>query len=450
MTNAVIPYFILQTLLVGWAVYWWVYRRDEIPLLITGFFLFCGSFRAIMLALGLAESVTMGIETFALLDEKSYVDALGEIVFGETILVASYCLTQRKILPQRMSGFPGHKRNWLVWSVFGIYAAILPIALITRSHVSQQASQGKSLAFEVSSYAILWPMGLVGVAILIICIWRFRLFIGLSEKLAAVLILTSIAWFTYGPSMRFLFLGWILAGGVIWSATAHPSRRHLGLAAAGVLAVGIFGLAGAMRHEDSGRGIGEDALTRLTSAEDANMLDGFVMLQRVFPEILPHTWGEEHLAILTRPIPRAIWPNKPVGGYMNKLGLFNATSSSTTGISPTLFGTFYQEGGLLGIVVLSVVYGYGLGRLIYWSAGLTPFAALVVRASTFAGLLPLMRSGDLPGVCAWLGMAFWPCAIILFFLRGSLRRGHGKRRRSSRTKIKNKIILRYAQGRDSI
>jgi hypothetical protein len=149
------------------------------------------------------------------------------------------------------------------------------------------------------------------------------------------------------------------------------------------------------------------------------MLDGMVLLQQVYPTVLPHSFGREHLNILLRPIPRAIWPEKPVGGYMNQLG-FNTVLTGTTGISPTLFGTFYQEGGTIGIVVLSALYGLGLGRFVRWSVSLPAFASLVLRGSLIAALIPLLRAGDLPGVYSWLGMAFWPCVVVLFLLKRSL------------------------------
>lgn len=439
---------VVQIMLVCWAAYWWIHRRDEIPLLITGFFLFCGSFRGVMLATGFAVPVSMGAGLFAASDASDFLEALELIVLGESLFIASYCLTQRRILRRVRRGFPRGRPSWLVGSVFGMFAAIFPIALITRGHVSSQINQGKSLAFEVSSYAILWPMGLVGVAILLLCVWRFGLLSGFLEKCAACVILASIAWFTYGPTLRFLFLGWLLAAGLIWSATARAERRFWGLLAAGGLAVIAFGMAGAMRQEFSEKGIERDTVSRLTSAEDANMLDGFVMLRQVFPVMLPYSWGEEHLAILTRPIPRSIWPNKPVGGYMNKLGVFNASSSGTTGISPTLFGTFYQEGGVIGIIVLSIAYGIGLGRLISWAASLPPFASVVVRASAFAGLVPLMRCGDLPGVYSWLGMSFWPCALILLLLNNWSKRVERMRKR--RPKRSTRVALRSDESRGSI
>jgi hypothetical protein len=34
-----------------------------------------------------------------------------------------------------------------------------------------------------------------------------------------------------------------------------------------------------------------------------------------------------------------------------------------------------------------------------------------------AGLVPLLRGGDLAGVWAWMGMAFWPCMLLIWRYR---------------------------------
>jgi hypothetical protein len=214
------------------------------------------------------------------------------------------------------------------------------------------------------------------------------------------------------------------------------------------LAVISFGAAGVMRQEFSINGIKQDTLTRVTSAEDANMLDGFVMLRQVFPALLPYSWGKEHLGILARPIPRSVWPNKPLGGYMNQLGFYDRGSGGTTGISPTLFGTFYQEGGVPGLMFLSMIYGFGLGRLVSWAAALPPFASVLVRASVFAGLIPLMRCGDLAGVYSWLGMSFWPCVLVLWLLKNSSKRSRADA--EAPFKRSSRVSLRSNESRGSI
>ncbi len=129
----------------------------------------------------------------------------------------------------------------------------------------------------------------------------------------------------------------------------------------------------------------------------------------------------EHLEILLRPIPRSLWPEKPVGGYMNQLGLITADTGFTLGISPTLFGSFYAEAGLMGIAVFSSVYGAILAAIVRYTARLQLFAGVLIRAILCASLIPLLRGGDLPGIYAWIGMAFWPCFLLLWLKRSDLK-----------------------------
>src|SRR5437762_5368865 len=147
------------------------------------------------------------------------------------------------------------------------------------------------------------------------------------------------------------------------------------------------------------------------------MLDGFALLRQVYPKLLDYSNGEEHLEILERPIPRRWWPDKPVGGYMNKLGIITADTGFTLGISPSLFGSFYQEGGLVGVLFLSMIYGFGFGRLVSFSTRIVPLAGLLIRGILAAAIVPLLRGGDLPGIYAWFGMSFWPCFLLLWLRR---------------------------------
>ncbi|OYT71277.1 MAG: hypothetical protein CFK52_08610 [Chloracidobacterium sp. CP2_5A] len=134
------------------------------------------------------------------------------------------------------------------------------------------------------------------------------------------------------------------------------------------------------------------------------MLDGFVIVRFVYPELIDFTLGLEHLEVVTRPIPRSLWPDKPVGGYVNKLGLRDE-SQGTLGISQSIYGSFYGEGGTIGIAVFAIIYGLGCAILTRWMVRLHPFVYTVLRGLFVAWLIPLLRGGDLPGIYAWLGMS---------------------------------------------
>ncbi|MEO0853282.1 MAG: hypothetical protein AAFY15_07230, partial [Cyanobacteria bacterium J06648_11] len=90
---------------------------------------------------------------------------------------------------------------------------------------------------------------------------------------------------------------------------------------------------------------------------------------------------------------------------------------TTLGFSPTLFGDFYSEAGIFGIIALSIVYGVAIASIVKYSTRLQPFASVLVRAMICSSLVPLLRGGDLAGIYAWLGMSFWPCLLLLILKR---------------------------------
>jgi len=292
------------------------------------------------------------------------------------------------------------------------------ISLWTRRSVAVQTASGKSMGFEVSSYLSLFSLSLVGVAILIATLWKSRAFRSGGETFGAALLFAGIFYLTFQPGMRFQFLGWCIAVTIIL-ASGQPFLRRTQVLVIGLVgAVALFAVAGALRNvEDSTGELEQSAWERFAFAEDANMLDGFALLRQVYPEILNYSHGGEHVEIFERPIPRAWWPDKPVGGYMNKLGIITADSGFMLGISPSLFGSFYQEGGLVGVVILSIIYGFGFGRLVSFSTRIVPLAGLLLRGMLAAAMVPLLRGGDLPGIYAWFGMSFWPCLLLLWLGR---------------------------------
>jgi oligosaccharide repeat unit polymerase len=276
-------------------------------------------------------------------------------------------------------------------------------------------------ALEISSYLLLFPFALIGVSILNIALWKTGGYRLLGYKVIGALILLYVAYLTFGPHMRFQFLGWMAGAAIIIAINNTRKNRLIILGGAAVLGIAAFAVAGSMRDNASRLNeTGNPALERFVTANDANMLDGFVLLEQVYPDRLGYTWGMDHVEILLRPIPRSLWPDKPVGGYANRLG-FNDYDEGITTISPSLFGSFYAEGGLVGIVILSIIYGAGLAKIMSYSIRLQPFACLILRAVLCASLVPMLRGGDIAGSYAWIGMAYWPCFLLLWWKRKSLR-----------------------------
>jgi hypothetical protein len=400
----------------------WVWkRRDEIPLLVSVLLFYVFTFRFWAILQGWTVPANLTNFGFEPISGADCLAVLRLAFLGETVWLTVHMLWQkwRIDIPEVIAS--PVLLDWLRVRTFLLAMVCIPLALFVRELVRRQALEGRSLAFEISSYMSLFPLSLVGIAILLAVLWKAG---GLPSgilKFFAFFFLALIGLLTFQPSFRFQFLGWFVAA-VIISSSGYTFARRSVLVTFGVIgAVGLFALAGALRHaEDEEVDLQQSAWERFAFAHDANMLDGFAFLRQVYPDRLDYSFGREHLEIFQRPIPRAWWPGKPVGGYMNKLGIITAETGFTLGISPSLFGSFYQEGGVGGVIVISALYGFAFAGLVRYTVRIHPLAGLLIRGVACAALVPLLRGGDLPGIYAWFGMSFWPIVLLLWLRRHEL------------------------------
>ena len=409
---------------IGWIIVsaiWFWRRGDEFPLILSLFLFYVFAFRFWALLEGWTTPVNISPFGFAPVAVEGCLESHALGVLGQTILLGVYILVQnRKISVPRVIA-SAHFLQWLRTRTFVLVVVCTGLATLTRRAVGAQIDVGKSMAFEISSYMSLFPMVLISAGVLLALLWKAGGLNLVGHKFFALAMLGAVAYLTFDSSSRFQFLGWILASTIILTA-GLPFRQKALFALLGLTtAAALFAAAGTLRGaNDPEVAMQEESVNRFAFASDANMLDGFVLLRQVYPDMLNYSYGLEHLEIFTRPIPRAWWPAKPVGGYLNKLGIFDANSGFTLGISPSLFGSFYQEGGIIGVVLLSALYGYGFARLIRFAAVIHPLGGLLIRAIACAAVVPLLRGGDLPGIYAWFGMAFWPCFLVLWIWRKEL------------------------------
>lgn len=411
----------LATVQICWLLvsgFWILRRNDEIPLLISFLLFYVTGYRYWAVTSGLNDWVNLSQFGVSYFTQPEALTALGYLVLGQSFFLCTYLWNQRRkmpvVKPTALSPFLAWLRPKVI--VFGLFC--MPLVLLVRGNVATQVRSGRSLAFQVSGYLYQFPFVLVGIATLIMCLWKFGGMPKLWHKVAAIVILLGVSSLTFQVSGRFQLIGWLATMGIIFSSSFKPGRRLLLLGGFLVLSVTIFAIAGAMRSHSASGELQQAALDRFIGAEDANMLDGFMLLRRYIPDIVPYRLGMTHLEILLRPIPRAIWPGKPVGGgYMAQAGLSDSQSGQTIGISPTLLGDFYSEGGVFAMLLLAIVYGFALAKLVRWTVWLHPFAGVLIRAMICAALVPVLRGGDIAGVAAWLGMAFWPCLLVLWLRR---------------------------------
>jgi hypothetical protein len=411
----------IQTALLVFAIVWFFRRNDEVPLIIAGLTMFFSSYRYYAVTHGWGEWVET-IYTFGLppIADEDALEVLPLIAFGELVLMATYCLRMRRKLPvivaEGLQRLPPRTVSSLL--ILGIVFFFL-----------SEYSRGAAFNLTNSSYVFLLPLTTIGMATLLVAAWRFGALHTPFQKGVCLLIVTAAAYNNFGAFLRFQFVGLVIGITVVLSVFYAPRQRAAALLLGTLVALLAFSVGGVLRQADNvndKEGAFQNLSSsweRLMAGEDANMLDGFAIVHFVYPELMDFTLGMEHLEVLIRPIPRELWPDKPVGGYVNKLGLRDA-SQGIVGISPSIYGSFYGEGGIIGIAVLAILYGLGLAAVTEWMTKLHPFLYSVMRGLFVAWMIPLLRGGDLPGIYAWLGMSSLTVLIFAWSNRRLLKQAN--------------------------
>ncbi len=356
-------------------------------------------------------SVAYSYNIFTPMTDAKAIYALTLFLTGTLIFIFSYIYHNKKLpyptiykdSPDLLSEFVKEKKLFILIG----FIIFLGINTLFRGLISGPMALG-------NSYFLLFGMGVASFILLGFLAYRNEE--GNKRKMYLVMIIYGI-YISYNPSQRFQFLSWMVAIGIIALQSYTPKNKLKYYIIGGAFVMLFFSLAGvARKHNLSNMSISqmyEAAMERSETKEDQNMLDGFMMVLDVYPEHLDYHWGMEHLEILMRPIPRKLWPGKPVGGYANKLGL-NDVNKGTIGISQTIYGTFYGEGGIIGIIIFSILYGWLFVKLFRYSEYYDSDMKWLLKGIIIASFVPILRGGDLPGIIAFIGMSYWPVILFLY------------------------------------
>jgi oligosaccharide repeat unit polymerase len=92
---------------------------------------------------------------------------------------------------------------------------------------------------------------------------------------------------------------------------------------------------------------------------EVNQVEIFALVTNLFPDSMPFLYGKTYLDLVYQPIPRSIWPNKPLpSGFLLGQLFFGID----VGAPPTIIGDLYMNFGGVGVFLGMILYG------IVWSA----------------------------------------------------------------------------------
>lgn len=214
-----------------------------------------------------------------------------------------------------------------------------------------------------------------------------------------------------------------LAAAIYWRMSPALKRKALMFGLPAISIVAMIWAAAAV----SGRNAGTIDWDKATNVDYVGfeMFRELLYLQRHIPENSDFKHGHTYYVQMVNPIPRFLWPGKPIGDAGLELaGLRNSVANGADlTISPGLIGEMHWNGGIVGILLVSGLMGY-LAKS--WDR-VRPLAAESLLAFTIfaAGLAVIFLSGraiNMPvlyGIIAIL-------VLLMFFAKPKKRRKHSR------------------------
>ena len=404
---------LLSLITIVFSLKYYFSNNDEIPLSLAIFNFIAGVSRYRLVESGTSSfvSVNYTLDIFNL-TFSSALKSSSFILLGTICFILSYVYNKNMLLKHRLT--KQIDSQYMLDKFIRLHSRKIVLGFVVFYMLNSLVSINSYTNIALGTgYIFLLGFGYGGFILLILLLIGSKE-ISLFFRMLLIILLVVTIPLTFQPYLRFAFLSWAVAATFLFIKNAVASRKFLFFSISLATLIIAFSYFGMLRSEDRSNATITSSINRVLKFEDVNFLDGFMMVLDVYPEHLDYHLGGEHLEILLRPIPRKIWANKPLGGYANKLGLNDLESAVTVGISPTLYGSFYGEGGIIGIIVLSVIYGRCLAWLFFLVRRYNSDLKYLIKGVIFSSLIPLLRGGDLPGVYAFIGMSFWPIFIFMW------------------------------------
>lgn len=411
--DSTLVYFILLFNLAV-AIFYFINKKCEVPLFIALFNAMV-YYRIITLELGYSTFVNFNYKIdFEFTMELAY--KISDLVLlGSSVMLYTFIFIHKPVL-KKMPDSNQYLKSFLVSKRTYIFIGLL-VFTIFQLFLSGNISEG---------YGNLSKLANSSFVLLMFLLFYFTPNTSIQRKLIYLAVFLFIGYVSYSPALRFQFLGWMIPVAYFLTYNIKPLPKLA------VMIVGLFGImvifsaAGVLRYNQieaiSNEELYEESVERMQVSDDVNFIDGFMMMYQVYPKYLDHTNGVEHLNILLRPIPRTIWPGKPLAGWFHNYQEKYGIEKVSVGFSPTLYGVFYAEFAEAGIVILSIVWAFFLSYMYRTLSRFNSDLFKILIGIFLTALIPIFRSGDLAGDFAIVLMSYWPIIVFVYHYKKYVRK----------------------------
>lgn len=135
----------------------------------------------------------------------------------------------------------------------------------------------------------------------------------------------------------------------------------------------------------------------------------------VVPSQVPHTYGSTYFLWIVSPVPRSIWPDKPIVRIGGILGHSVYGTRDSNGIPPGFVAEAYLNFGWLGIPLISLLFGAGIRQFyrIYGRASYKDCKKMMIYATLFAPIVFGGLSSDFTGFVTRSAQLLIPLLLAL-------------------------------------
>ena len=403
------------------SILFYLQKRCELPLFVALFNMMV-QYRVLSLELGLSQFVNFDYQIDFVFSFEIAYKVAELIMIGSTVMIYAIMFFFKPPVKKIKDDNDLLKKFILQRKTY----VFIGLAFFTLVHIAISDVQS-------SSYSYLTKLANSSFLLLFFLIYMYTKLSNLQVKVLYLSTFIIVGFITYSAELRFQFLGWMIPVGYFLTRNIKPLPKMWFMLGGLFAILIIFSAARVLRYtKTEARVITMEELyvesyERMAESDDVNFIDGFMMMYQIYPRYLDYTYGFDHLNILLRPIPRVFWPDKPLAGwfqnYQKKYGL----EKTTIGFSPTLYGVFYAEMGTEGIIVFSVLWAYGLVWLYRYINQFNSDLSWLLTGVMLTALIPIFRSGDLPGDIAIVLMSYWPIIYFVYKYKQFLKKEKQRR-----------------------
>lgn len=339
--------------------------------------------------------------------------ALGAALIGAVGLTIGYFVP----LGRRI----GHRTPSLPNEMYDSTLVLLTIVLIVVALVAfPTLFRGAALREVSTAYTYRAPLLIIPACLILLQMGirrRTKFLAGVALLLAAFMAVTLL------PAGTRLMLLLTLTGIVVYPMLRSGWRPSLLLLLS--LSIPLLALTTAMRdlYLDDGLGDAWRAVSQaatepaaswrtLMTGADTNMFDGLALEMQIVPSEMHFQPGYTLETVLTRPIPRILWSNKPrqAEDIINNELFGNEIGAA--GVALSVLGGFYYDSGYVGIFLGMGLIGIAFRALYeYLLKNPTNDVVRLFYASALPLTIVLMR-GNIPSTLSWALFTSVPLPVL--------------------------------------